>query len=168
MRMTVDDLLAEARGMLPHRPGPAEALAAQAKGALLVDIRGDDQRRADGLIPGALVLPRNSLEWRCDPKSQWRHPEMNDWSRPLILICNQGFQSSLAAATLHRLGLVNATDLDGGFVAWAAASSPLLPAGQASVPALAGPDRAPSIWTKHLYEATGRLARRCRDHARFT
>ena len=122
MRMTVDDLLVEARGVLPHRPGPAEALAAQAKGALLVDIRGDDQRRAGGLIPRALVLPRNSLEWRCDPASQWRHPEMSDWSRPLILICNEGFQSSLAAATLHRLGLVNATDLDGGFVAWTAAS----------------------------------------------
>jgi len=81
--MTVDDLLAEARSMLPHRPGPAEALSAQAKGALLVDIRGDDQRWASGLIPGALVLPRNSLEWRCDPDSPWRHPAMNDRSRPL-------------------------------------------------------------------------------------
>ena len=78
MRMTADDLLAEARAVLPHHPGPAEALAAQAKGALLIDIRGDDQRRAGGLIPGALVLPRNSLEWRCDPASQWRHPEIND------------------------------------------------------------------------------------------
>jgi rhodanese-related sulfurtransferase len=142
MRMTVDNLLAEARGVLPHRPGPAGALAAQAKGALLVDIRGDDQRRAGGLIPGALVLPRNSLEWRCDPASQWRHPQINGWSRPLILICNQGFQSSLAAATLYRLGLVNATDLAGGFVAWAAAGLPLAPAGPASTPALAGLDRA--------------------------
>ena len=62
MRMTVDELLIEARGVLPHHPGPAEALAAQAAGALLVDIRGDDQRRACGLVPGALVLPRNSLE----------------------------------------------------------------------------------------------------------
>jgi rhodanese-related sulfurtransferase len=124
--MTVDDLLVEARGVLPHRPGPAEALAAQAAGALLVDIRGDDQRRAGGLVPGALVLPRNSLEWRCDPASRWWHPQMNDWARPLILICNEGFQSSLAAATLHRLGLVNATDLPGSFVAWAAASLPLV------------------------------------------
>ena len=62
----------------------------------------------------------------CDPASQWRHPEINDWARPLILICNEGFQSSLAAATLHRLGLVNAIDLDGGFAAWAAASLPLV------------------------------------------
>src|SRR6266571_892901 len=82
MRMTVDDLLIEARGVLPHRPGPAEALAAQAAGALLVDIRGDDQRRVGGLVPGAIVLPRNSLEWRCDPASQWRHPEINEWARP--------------------------------------------------------------------------------------
>jgi len=107
----------------PGRP----RLSAQAKGALLIDIRGDDQRRASGLIPGALVLPRNSLEWRCDPDSPWRHPAMNDRSGPLILICNEGFQSSLAAATLPRLGLVNATDLDGGFVAWAAVGLPVTP-----------------------------------------
>jgi rhodanese-related sulfurtransferase len=125
--MTVDDLLAEARAVLPHRPGPAEALAAQPKGALLVDIRGDDQRRAGGLIPGALVLPRNSLEWRCDPASRWRHPAMTGRARPLIVICNEGYQSSLAAAALHRLGLASATDLDGGFTAWAPASLPLIP-----------------------------------------
>jgi hypothetical protein len=70
--------------------------------ALLVDIRDDDQRRASARIPGALVLPRNSLEWRCDPDSPWRHPVMNDRSCPLILICSEGFQSSLAAATLYR------------------------------------------------------------------
>ena len=115
--MTVDDLLAEARGALPHRPGPADALVAQAMGALLVDIRGDGQRRGRRADPRALVLPRNSLEWRCDPASQWRHPVMDDWSRPLILICQEGFGSSLAAATLHRLSLVNATDMNGGFVA---------------------------------------------------
>jgi rhodanese-related sulfurtransferase len=98
-------------------PRPAEALASQAKGVLLVGIRGDDQRRAGGLIPGAPVLPRNSLEWRCDPTAPWRHPIMNDRPRPLILICNDGFPSGPAAASLHRLGLVNATDLDGGFMA---------------------------------------------------
>jgi rhodanese-related sulfurtransferase len=64
--VTVDELLAQARAKLPHRPSSAEALHAQANGALLVDIRGDDQRR-DGLIPGAIVVPRNCLEWRCDP-----------------------------------------------------------------------------------------------------
>src|SRR5205823_2183146 len=69
---------------------------------------------------------------RRDPASQWRHPEINDWARPLILTCNEGFQSSLAAATLHRLGLANATDLDGGFAAWAAASLPLVARAQAT------------------------------------
>ena len=71
---TIDDLLTQARAMLPRRPSPAEAFHAQQNGSLLVDIRGDEQRRADGLIPGAIVLPRNSLEWRCDPSSRWRHP----------------------------------------------------------------------------------------------
>ena len=122
---TVDELLAQARARLPHRPCPAEAFHAQANGALLVDIRGDDQRRACGLIPGALVLLRNSLEWRCDPASRWRHPAITGPDVSLILICNEGYQSSLAAATLHELGLIHATDMDGGFTAWAAAGLPV-------------------------------------------
>jgi rhodanese-related sulfurtransferase len=122
---TVDELLAQARATLPHRPSPAEALRAQACGALLVDIRGDDQRR-DGLIPGAIVIPRNALEWRCDPASQWRHPAITSRDLHIILICQQGYQSSLAAATLQHLGLIHATDLDGGFTAWAAAGLPVI------------------------------------------
>jgi len=125
---TAGQLLREARALLPHRPSPAEAHAAQARGALFIDIRGDDQRRAGGLIPGALVLPRNALEWRCDPAGRWRHPAMTGRDQRLILICQEGFQSSLAAATLQRLGLVHATDLDGGFAAWAAAGLPVTPA----------------------------------------
>jgi rhodanese-related sulfurtransferase len=124
---TADQLLTEARALLPRRPSPAQALAAQASGALLVDIRGDDQRRASGLIPGAILLTRNTLEWRCDPASQWRHPAITSRDQHLILICQEGFQSSLAAATLQRLGLAHATDLDGGFDAWAAAGLPLTP-----------------------------------------
>lgn len=89
-------------------------------------MRGDDQRRA-GLIPGALVLPRNSLEWRCDPASEWRHPVIGHWDLRIILVCQEGYQSSLAAATLQQLGLLHATDLDGGFIAWAAAGLPVLP-----------------------------------------
>ena len=122
---TADELLMEARASLPRRPPPAEALAAQARGALLIDIRGGGQRRAGGLIPGAILLPRNSLEWRCDPTGQWRHPAMADRDQHLILIFQEGFQSSLAAATLQRLGLVHATGLDGGFAAWAAAGLPV-------------------------------------------
>ena len=124
---TADDLLMEARALLPRRPSPARALAAQLHGALLVDIRGDDQRRATGLIPGAILLPRNALEWRCDPASPWRHPAITSRYQHLILICQQGFQSGLAAATLQRLGLAHATDLDGGFDAWAAAGLPVTP-----------------------------------------
>src|SRR5690242_8093586 len=123
---TVDELLAQARAALPHRASPAQALRAQAHGALLIDIRGDDQRREDGLIPGAIVLPRNSLEWRCDPASPWRDPAINRRDLRIILICDQGYQSSLAAATLQRLGLIRATDLDGGFTAWAAAGLPVI------------------------------------------
>jgi rhodanese-related sulfurtransferase len=123
---TVDDLLAHARAALPGRPSPAEALRAQADGALLIDIRGDDQRRKDGLIPGAIVLPRNSLEWRCDPASKWRHPAITRRDLRIILICDQGYQSTLAAATLQQLGLIHATDLDGGFSAWAAAGLPVI------------------------------------------
>ena len=129
---TVDELLAQARAVLPHRPSPVEALHAQASGALLVDIRGDDQRR-DGLIPGAIVIRRNSLEWRCDPASKWRHPAIPRRDLRIILICYQGYQSSLAAATLQQLGLIHATDLDGGFTTWAAAGLPVIappPAGQ--------------------------------------
>ena len=124
---TSDELLMEARASLPRRPSPAQALAAQANGALLFDIRGDDQRRASGLIPGAILLPRNTLEWRCDPASPWRHPAVTSRDQHVILICQQGFQSSLAAATLQRLGLAHATDLDGGFDGWAAAGLPVTP-----------------------------------------
>ena len=126
---TVDELLAQARAILPHRPTPAEAFSAQARGALLVDIRGDDQRR-HGLIPGAIVVPRNSLEWRCDPASEWRHPAIARRNLHIILICHQGYQSSLAAAILQQLGLIHATDLDGGFTAWAAAGLPVIPRSQ--------------------------------------
>jgi rhodanese-related sulfurtransferase len=114
MAKTVDELLSEARALLPYRPSPAEALTAQANGALLVDIRGDDQRRAGGLIPGAVVLARNVLEWRCDPASPWRDAAIRTWDQVIIVVCQEGFQSSLAAAALQRLGLRNATDLDGG------------------------------------------------------
>ncbi|HEX5295964.1 MAG TPA: rhodanese-like domain-containing protein [Streptosporangiaceae bacterium] len=99
--MTVDELLAQARDMLPHRPTPAEALRAQGRGVLLVDIRGDDQRR-DGLIPGALVIPRNCLEWRCDPASQWRHPAFTRRDLRVILVCRPARQLPAHAAARPR------------------------------------------------------------------
>jgi rhodanese-related sulfurtransferase len=96
---------------------PADADRAVAAGAVLVDIRSDSQRAADGLVPGARHIPRNVLEWRLDPASEHRD---GDCTRPglrIILICDEGYQSSLAAATLRRFG-VDATDVEGGFQAW--------------------------------------------------
>src|SRR5207237_200902 len=93
-------------------------------GALL-DSRDDSQRAQDGAIPGALVIPRNVLEWRLDPSSRYRHPRAPNLNDQVILMCNEGYQSSLAAATLQQLGFTHATDLDGGFQAWRAAGLPV-------------------------------------------
>ncbi len=120
---TVDGLLAEARAGL-ERLSPLEARAASAAGATLVDIRSESQRRRDGFIPGAVFIPRNVLEWRCDPASADRDDAVACRDRLIVLICDEGYQSSLAAATLVRLGL-RATDLVGGFQAWRAAQLPV-------------------------------------------
>lgn len=120
---TIDHLLRQARAAI-DRLTPAEALAAQEAGALIVDIRPLEQRRRDGDIPGALVVDRNVLEWRLAPTSKWRLAETNE--REVILVCNQGYQSSLAAHTLRRLGLVTISDIDGGFEAWHAAGMPVV------------------------------------------
>ncbi len=128
MPRSVADLLAEARARLGHRPSPAEAAAAQAAGALLVDIRPVEQRRRDGEIPGAVFIERNVLEWRLDPVSHWRHPELTSADRLLVVICNEGYQSSLAAAILLDLGCSSVTDLAGGFQAWRSAGLPVVEA----------------------------------------
>jgi rhodanese-related sulfurtransferase len=123
---TIDELLAEARSRLT-RLDPVEADAAVREGALLIDIRAESQRAADGVVPGALFVARNVLEWRCDPSSEHRDPRIDGRERQLIIMCNEGDQSSLAAATLHELGLTRTTDLDGGFQAWRAAGLPVEP-----------------------------------------
>jgi rhodanese-related sulfurtransferase len=116
--MTVDELVARARSRL-ERLEPSQADAAMREGcALLIDIRSDTQRARDGLVPGSLVVPRNVLEWRCDPASPHRDPRIDGLTQTLILICDEGYQSSLAAATLHELGLTRTTDVIGGFRAW--------------------------------------------------
>jgi rhodanese-related sulfurtransferase len=120
----IDDLLAKARRRLV-RLDPAQASAAVAGGALLIDIRAESQRARDGVVPGSIFVPRNVLEWRCDPSSSHRDPAIDGRERQLIVMCNEGYQSSLAAATLHQLGLTTATDLDGGFQAWRAAGLPV-------------------------------------------
>jgi rhodanese-related sulfurtransferase len=125
-RRTIDDLLAAARAGL-RRVGPDAAHRAASDGATLIDIRADSQIAHDGTIPGALVIPRNVLEWRLDPSSDHRHPHAPGVDAQVILFCNEGYASSLAAATLHELGFTNATDLDGGFQAWRQAGLPVDP-----------------------------------------
>jgi rhodanese-related sulfurtransferase len=123
MPLTIDELLDRARRQLV-RVGPEEAATELAQGALLVDMRPLEQREADGCIPGATVINRNVLEWRLTPASPWHIPAITDCDVRVIVVCNEGFSSSLAAATLKELGLVNATDLIGGFQAWRAAGLP--------------------------------------------
>jgi rhodanese-related sulfurtransferase len=120
---TVDELLDEARGQL-HRLSPPDAAAAVREGALLIDIRSDGQRARDGAPAGATFVPRNVLEWRLDPASAHRDAALARRDVPVVLICDEGYQSSLAAATLRRFGL-DATDVDGGFQAWKAAGLPV-------------------------------------------
>jgi rhodanese-related sulfurtransferase len=122
--VTVEQLLALARSRV-RRLAPAQAREACRTGALLVDIRADSQRARDGLVPDALFIARNVLEWRCDPASRWRDPAASNPQRQIILMCDEGYQSSLAAATLIDLGLPLATDLIGGFQAWRRAGLPV-------------------------------------------
>jgi rhodanese-related sulfurtransferase len=124
-RRTVDDLLGEARAQLVWL-SPTEAARAELEGgAILVDIRGDHQRERDGLIPGAHVVARNVLEWRLDPACAHRDERLTLPGVRVILLCNEGYQSSLAAAVLRSLG-VDATDVDGGFQAWREAGLPVV------------------------------------------
>jgi rhodanese-related sulfurtransferase len=124
-RQTVDELLRAARARL-ERLTARRAYDAMADGALLVDIRSERQRDADGVVPGSLFIPRNVLEWRMDPSSGHQHPSVGGLDRRVILMCNEGYQSSLAAATLQTLGFARATDLIGGFQAWRDAGLPVV------------------------------------------
>ncbi|MEV0094407.1 rhodanese-like domain-containing protein [Streptomyces sp. NPDC050738] len=122
--MSIDELLERVRKDL-DRVGPQEASQAAADGALLVDIRYAALRERDGLIPGALVVERNELEWRLDPQGSHRAAEATGHGLRVVVICNEGYASSLAAASLRELGLYRATDLIGGFQAWRAAGLPV-------------------------------------------
>jgi rhodanese-related sulfurtransferase len=133
-RAGVDALLDSARATLPERPNAAELPALLARSALIVDIRPAAQRERDGELPGAVVIDRNVLEWRLDPTSPHRIAEATGHDREIVLVCNEGYASSLAAATLQQLGLRRATDLDGGFQAVLAAR-PARPATPSSPPA---------------------------------
>jgi rhodanese-related sulfurtransferase len=97
---------------------PAEAACAQRRGALLIDTRTEGQRRQQGELPGAIVIDRTVLEWRLDPRSPWRIPEVTSKDVEIIVVCRQGYSSSLAAASLQSIGLHRATDMIGGVEAW--------------------------------------------------
>lgn len=120
----IDEILSEARGRL-IRVSPREAQSRHSRGALLVDIRYEALRRRDGTVPGALVIERNELEWRLDPRCPYRLPEAGHHDVEVLVLCNEGYASSLAAVGLHELGLHRATDVIGGFQAWAAAGLPV-------------------------------------------
>lgn len=124
--LTVDDLLAQARSRL-DRLGPEEALAESRAGALIVDTRCAEARAKRGVIPGSVHVPLSVLFWRLDPTSGHADEALSDRSRRLVLVCADGYSSSLAAATLRDLGFSRATDLDGGFNGWAAAGFPVEP-----------------------------------------
>jgi rhodanese-related sulfurtransferase len=121
---TIDEVLERARRSL-IRLKPEQAAAEQARGALLVDTRTDAQRAEQGEIPGALVIDRTVLEWRLDPASASRIMEATDHQIRVIVVCCEGYSSSLAAASLQEIGLVNATDIIGGFHAWKGAGLPV-------------------------------------------
>lgn len=118
MGSAVDRLLADARATLGPRPGPDDLAGLVAAGALVVDIRPEVHRREEGALPGALVIERNVLEWRLDPEGEHRIPELEGPEQTVVLFCNDGYASLLAAVVLRQIGLPRATDLDGGYRAW--------------------------------------------------
>jgi rhodanese-related sulfurtransferase len=121
---TIDELLERVRARI-DRVHPVEAARRLAAGALLVDTRPVEQRDRDGEVPGAVVIDRNVLEWRLDPASPYRIPEVTGYDLDVVVLCNQGYSSSLVADTLRSLGLRRAVDVIGGFEAWAALGLPV-------------------------------------------
>jgi rhodanese-related sulfurtransferase len=114
----IDQVLARARSRISPRVAPADLDRCLQEGALIVDIRPNEQRSRDGEIDGAVIVERNVLEWRLDPTSPDRLADLNEPSRQVVIVCDEGYASSLAAAGLAELGLTNVTDLDGGYQAW--------------------------------------------------
>ncbi|WP_433394347.1 rhodanese-like domain-containing protein [Micromonospora sp. KLBMP9576] len=120
----VDALLEQARAGV-CRLTPHQTVEAVRTGALLIDTRTDGQRREQGDLPGAIVVDRTVLEWRLDPASAWRIPEATGYDQRVVVVCRQGYSSSLAVASLRALGLNHATDMIGGVQAWREAGLPM-------------------------------------------
>jgi MFS family permease len=125
LRRTAAELLADAQRRIAPRLEPAEALAAFEEGAALVDLRSQDERRREGVIPGSIHIPRSVLEWRLDPDSGYSNPYIQREQR-IIVFCAHGFSSSFAAATIRELGFRTSTDIVGGFAGWREAGLPVL------------------------------------------
>jgi rhodanese-related sulfurtransferase len=116
---SIDDILTDARARL-DRVAPEDLEGERSNGAMIVDIRPVEQRTRDGAVPGAIVIDRNVLEWRLDPSCAHHIPDITDHDTRIVIVCNEGYGSSLAAALLHDIGLWRATDLIGGYQAWLA------------------------------------------------
>jgi rhodanese-related sulfurtransferase len=138
-------LLTDARRRIAPRLQPGEAHEARVHGAVLVDLRSEEERRREGIIPGSVHVPRSVLEWRVDPESGYANAHLGGLDTRLILFCADGFSSTLAAATLRELGCERATDLAGGFAAWKAAGLPVRvftaadEIGEGDLPGMGGP-----------------------------
>ncbi|MEU7010485.1 rhodanese-like domain-containing protein [Streptomyces sp. NPDC046332] len=128
-RVGIDELLERVRSGLDRIEPRAAHEAYESGDALLVDTRYAALRERDGVIPGALIVERNELEWRLDPLGSHRAPEAVSHDLRVLVFCNEGYASSLAAASLRQLGLHRATDVIGGFQAWKAAGLPVVPPG---------------------------------------
>lgn len=124
--MTITEMLAAARSRI-RRATPEETAAALGAGALVIDLRGPDEMRATGVIPGSIPIARSVLEWRCDPSSEWRDNRVARPEARVILVCRHGYSSSLAADSLRQLGFRDAGDLVGGIEGWIAAGMPTEP-----------------------------------------
>ena len=114
---SIDEILAAIQARL-ERVEPAALERERALGAVIIDIRPLEQRARDGALPGAIVIDRNVLEWRLDPASDHHIADVTGYDTRIVIVCNEGYSSSLAAAFLHDVGLYRATDLIGGFQAW--------------------------------------------------
>jgi rhodanese-related sulfurtransferase len=123
-RHTLEELFDEARARISRLPPDAAHAAAQ-EGALVVDIRSDLDRERDGIVPGAVHIPRTVLEWRIDLDSPWRSPHVGDLDQQIVLLCDHGCSSVFAAAVLVELGFTRAGDVIGGFAAWREAGLPV-------------------------------------------
>jgi rhodanese-related sulfurtransferase len=125
LHRTAAELLADAQRRIAPRLEPTQAFFALEDGAALVDLRSQDERRSEGIIPGSIHIPRSVLEWRLDPQSGYANPHIRPDQR-IIVFCAHGFSSSFAAATIRELGFQTSTDIVGGFAGWRAAGLPVL------------------------------------------